>query len=147
MTKFNSWAISIGFGLFWVGLRHLYVWFQAFSQMRMLNTGIGPIWCAIVFLYFVADVGLVLAYLYIERAPLGSSMPKGFPFWYIASDTIVLVFLVHLSFLCIDHTVYVQLDSIGLSFAYLIFLIAASCWAVIAGFKYLSIRKLYLRES
>ena len=99
------------------------------------------------FFYFVADLGLVLAYLYIERAPLGSFMPKGFPFWYIASDTIVLVFLVHLSFLCIDHTVYVQLDSIGLSFAYLIFLIAASCWAVIAGFKYLSIRKLYLRES
>ncbi len=144
MNKPNSWLVSIGFGVLWVGLRHLYVGIQASSQLKMMNNGPGPIWLAIVLAYFMADATLVLTYMYILKSPLGSPMPKGFPFWYVASDTVVLVFLVHLSFLCLDHSIYVQLESVGLSFAYVIFLSAAFCWAVIAGLKYLSIKRLYL---
>lgn len=112
-----------------------------------MNDGPRVIWFTIVLAYFVADAVLILAYMYIVKSPLGSPMPKGFPFWYVACDTVVLVFLVHLSFVCLDHAVYVQLASVGLQFAYLIFLICALCWAVIAGLKYLSIKRLYLRES
>jgi hypothetical protein len=146
MNKLNSWLASIGFGLLWVGLRHLYMGIQASSQLKMMNSGPSPIWFGIALAYFVADVALVLAYMYIVKSPLGSPMPKGFPFWYVASDTVVLVFLVHLSFLCLDHAFYVQLESVGLSFAYLFFLIGALCWGVTAGLKYFSIKKLYLRE-
>ena len=146
VNKLNSWLVSIGFGLLWVVLRQLYTAIQASAQLKMMNGGPSPVWLMIVLAYFVADVGLVLAYMYILKSPLGSPMPKGFPFWYVASDTVVLVFLVHLSFLCLDHAVYVLLESVGLSFAYLIFLLGALCWAVITGLRYLSIKRLYLRE-
>lgn len=146
MNKLNSWAVSIMFGLLWVGLRRLYVGIQSSWQAAMLHNGLGPIWWAIVLAYFVADAGLVLTYIYVGNNPLGRPMPKGFPFWYVATDTVILVFLVHLSFACIDHPVYLQLQSVGLSYSYLIFLVGSSLWAVVAGLRYLSIRRLYLRE-
>ena len=146
MNKLKSWTVSIAFGLLWVGLRQLYGWVQGSWQAEFLSSGLSRIWWAITLAYFVADAALVLTFIYVGNEPLGRPMPKGFPFWYLATDTVILVFLVHLSFVCIDHPVYVQLESIGLSFAYLIFLAGAALWAVIAGLKYLSVRRLYLRE-
>ena len=147
MNKLNSWLVSIAFGLLWVGLRRLYVGIQASWQTQMTDNGLYLIWWGIVFAYFVADAGLILAYMYIVKGPLGRPMPKGFPFWFVASDTVILVFLVHVSFACLDHPVYVQLRSIGLSLSYLIFVVASTLWAIVAGLRYLFVRRLYLRES
>jgi len=147
MTRRNAWVASIGFGLLWAGLRYVYIGVQGSSQLKEMNNSPNPLWLAIAVAYFLADLLLVLTYMYIVKSPLGQPLPKGFPFWYVASDAAVLVFLVHLSLLCAEHAVYMELESVGLSFAYLVFLLSAACWAVVSGMRYVSVRKLYLRES
>jgi hypothetical protein len=113
----------------------------------MLSSGLSLIWWSIVFTYFILDAGLALAYVYLGNSPLGVPMPKGFPFWYIATDTVILVFLIHLAFACFDYRIQSHLEDMGLAHSYLVFLIAASLWFVVAGLRYLSIRKLFNAEA
>ncbi len=119
---------------------------QASTLTEITDNGVGVIWWTIVIAYFVIDVALVLAYIYIGKNPLGKPMPENFPFWYLGIDTAILVFLLHLAFICVDAPIYHHLQVIGLSLSYPLFLVCASLWALIAGMRYISLRRLYLKE-
>lgn len=144
MSLFRSWGPWILFGLLWAGVRQLYILLQVNLQEKFLSSGLVLVWWGITSLYFLCDVALVLGFLHFTRRPLGKPVPKGFPIWYLMSDAIILVFLIHLALACTDSVVRRQLAAIGLSEAYALFIVAATVWALLSGMRYVSLRKRYL---
>ena len=146
MRGLRSWVLPVSWGFLWLGLRTLFNFVQRTRETQLINNGLGVIWWSIVFSYLVLDAGLILAFMYWGNRPLGVPRPKAFPFWYLAADTIILLFLIHLSFVCLDHQIYAQLQTAGLTYAYLLFIFSATLWFIVAGLRYLSMRKMFLSE-
>ncbi len=140
----RAFVYIILWALLYSCLIRIFYFAQRIWQDQLLDDGLALIWWSIVLVYFVLDSTLALACIYFAREPFGLTLPKRYPFWYLASDVIVLIFLVHLSWLCIDNPVHGKLELIGLGNLYLFIVIAATSWLVIAGLKYRSTRRLFV---
>src|SRR5947207_13552906 len=102
------WATSYGL------LMHFFDVSQTKWQGQLLDSGLGLIWWLVELLYFVANTALLLVSIYFSREPFGMTLPRSYPFWYLASDAAMLVFLVHLTWLCAEGPVRHGLETSAL---------------------------------
>jgi len=105
----HPWVFATVVGLLWAGIKALFAHLQASLEMQLVDSRDAEFWWLIVFAYFIADLSILLVLVYF----VGKPMPKGFPFWYFSLDIAVSVFLLHASYACLDHSIYVQLYATG----------------------------------
>jgi hypothetical protein len=146
MKPTSNWIYIFACCFLWSGLNRFFVFAEKSWEPKLLDTGLGFFWWLIVLAYFIADAGLILAFMYSRKLALGLPIPPGFPFWTVGADAVMSVFLLHLSFSCLDNRVYIRLDGLGLSDLYVVFLIVASLWLVVTRQRYRALRKMYLLD-
>jgi hypothetical protein len=139
----HPWILATVLGLLWAGMRTLFAHLQASLETQMVDSGLAVFWWLIVLAYLIADLSMLLVVVYF----LGQPMPKKFPFWYFSLDIAVFVFLMHASYVCLDHSIYVQLYAMGLQYSYLVFGIAATLWTVVALLRHHSMKERLFRDS
>ncbi len=133
----HPWVLATVLGLLLAGIGTLFAHLQALLETQLVDSGLAVFWWLIVLAYFIADLSMLLVLVYF----VGQPMPKGFPFWYFSLDIAVSVFLLHASYACLDHSIYVQLYAMGLQYSYLVFGIAATLWTAVALLRHHSMKK------
>jgi hypothetical protein len=133
----HPWVLACVLGLLWAGIRMLFAHLQSSLEIQMVDSGLAVFWWLIVFAYFIADLSMLLVVVYF----VGRPMPKGYPFWYFSLDIVVFVFLMHASYVCLDHSIYTQLYAMGLQYSFLVFGIAATLWTAFALLRYYSMKR------
>jgi hypothetical protein len=138
----HPWVLAIVLGLLWAGIRMLFSHLQTSLEMQLTDSGLALFWWLIVLAYFIADLLMLLVGLYF----IGRPMPEGVPFWHFSLDIATFVFLMHASYTCLDHLIYVQLSAIGLQYSYLVFGIAATLWTAAVLLRLHSLEKRLSRD-
>lgn len=103
------WAVS------WSLVYRSFLRAEATIEPRLFGSGRHEDWWLVVLLYWVVDTVLVIGLAHSISKGFRRSNPERLPFWQYAIDVAVLVFLVHLAWVCTDRYLYFALDSVGLS--------------------------------
>lgn len=115
MEKLKKWMGIFLCAASWAWLYGFFLRLEANVEPQMFAKGQGSHWWGIVLLYWIADTTIALCLAWLVRQPWGFRLPTRFPFFQYAADVLVVMLLVHLTWLCTDHHLYPSLDSAGLA--------------------------------
>ncbi len=136
MAKMNKWLWLLLCVGGWASLYGLFLHLESDMEPTMFANGQQGHWWTIVLSYWIADTAIVLTFARIVARPFGLRMPPGFLFFQFGSDLAVLVFLVHIAWLCSDRYLFASLKSVGLAISPRLFILLGLAWAVVALMKF-----------
>jgi hypothetical protein len=127
----------------WTALYRVFIWAERELQPVLFAAGLKWRWWSLVLLFWIGDTVLVISCAYLIKRPFGMRVPSGFPFWQVAIDIGILVLLVHLVWLCGDPRLLLALDSVGLGYLSLFFIVLVGCWILISILRYRALRRMH----
>lgn len=136
MSKMKKWLYLLLCAAGWATLYGIFLHLESDVEPAMFANGQQGHWWIIVLVYWVADTALLLSFARIVARPFGLRMPAGFPFFQFGCDLAVLVFLVHIAWLCSDQYLFANLKSAGLATSPRLFILLGFAWAIVALMKY-----------
>jgi len=125
----------------WAVIYGVFLHAEATTEMQLFRSGNQRLWWIIVLIYWIVDSAVVLCFAYLVRRPFGYRMAPDFPFFQFGLDVVVLVFLVHLAWLCTDHFLSPALASVGLGVLPPFLIIIAFAWIAVSAIRYRSLSR------
>jgi hypothetical protein len=142
MSKLYRWLYLLALLGLWELIYNRFSYAARTLEPMLINRGQGGRWWLIVGTYWILDTLVILTILWVYRKPFGLRIPTKFPFSQFAIDAAVLVFLVHLAWLCSDRYVYLTLSSIGLGSLWQMCLILAGLWLLVSFVRFRALAEL-----